>query len=242
MKKIVVMEDDKNMCTELVQLLKNSGYEDHRHEHETYPGGKSRHSGSHHGTEYSGGRSSPRYSRHGKDHRQRYRHKICHSRNRIEIHLIYIVKSCKTDAGRQKRTDDGRHTGCSSAAESRSETAENPGGNADADELRRQTGQIPQFAEKHRFQQVQYPLLTDRGITRQHVEDDFLHAEIFCYFRRNIGRPQNSFHSGSIESFCLRSENIDVIDHYSLSSFPRSHSSRNSFRLRATSEASLSET
>lgn len=27
MKKIVVMEDDKNMCTELVQLLKNSGYE-----------------------------------------------------------------------------------------------------------------------------------------------------------------------------------------------------------------------
>lgn len=27
MKKIVVVEDDKNMCTELVQLLKNSGYE-----------------------------------------------------------------------------------------------------------------------------------------------------------------------------------------------------------------------
>ena len=27
MKKIVVMEDDKNMCTELVQLLKNSRYE-----------------------------------------------------------------------------------------------------------------------------------------------------------------------------------------------------------------------
>ena len=27
MKKIVVVEDDRNMCTELVQLLKNSGYE-----------------------------------------------------------------------------------------------------------------------------------------------------------------------------------------------------------------------